>query len=164
MRPILALLLVVAILGGVQAYMTFQASLPAARPVQQIEAKAEGVFTADVTLTFDAEPDVFSLEPTSVLVLFRGTELLRKDATVKAGTPLLISDIPGMAEGRNEFYVKATPPEDETDQSRAVRVRVLRDGIPVAEHTLWSEPGTPVEGAVQIDVPRATQAEEHHDH
>ncbi len=164
MRPILALLLVVAILGLVQAYMKFQASLPATRSVQQIETKAEGVYTADITLTFDAEPDAFSLEPTSLLVLFRGQELLRKKATVKAGTPLLITDIPGMTEGRNEFYIKATPPEDETEQSRAVRVRVLRDGIPVVERTLWSEPGAPVEGAIHVDVPRVVITEDDHDH
>ncbi len=60
MRPLLTIIIGAAIVGLVQAYMMFQASLPSTQPSQQIVPQAEGVFSVEVVLTFDAAGDSFS--------------------------------------------------------------------------------------------------------
>ena len=112
------------------------------------------------------QADDFALEPASVLVRLGGRDLLRRADRVPAGTALVIDDVPGIVEGRNEFYVQVTGSEQARSGARAVRVRVLRDGRPMdrAEQTLWSAPGERVEGVVVLDVPKRGSAEEPHDH
>ena len=58
-----------------------------------------------------------------------------------------------MVAGQNEFFVQAAPQDTTTARARAVRVRILRDGNPLADETLWSEPGEVVQGAVLVHVP-----------
>jgi hypothetical protein len=173
MRPLYALAAAATILGVVAAYMKFQASVTRP-PATVVERVAEGSFSVELTLTFDAAPDAFSLEGDSVLVTFRNRKLLARQDHVAAGTPIVIEDVQGIVAGdgrtgRNEFYVKATPAEDSGETefavSRAVRVRVLRDGQPVGDSTIWSAPGQPVEGVVTVAVaPSATASEEEHAH
>ncbi len=78
MRPLLALILAVVILGGLQLYMVFR---PQPKVVAvDYEQTATGKFTVDVTLTFDAGPDAFALDPTTapvVLLQLRGRDLVR---------------------------------------------------------------------------------------
>ncbi len=160
MRPLLALLIAALIVGVVQGYMWFQASLP--RPeLQRVEpAAAAGTFSLEITLTFDAQPDAF--EPTSLVVLHAGRELLRRDDRVPAGEGVKI-EIAELPVALNEFFVTASAGDEATPAARAVRVRVLRDGAPIAEQTLWSEPGEPVSGKVLVDVP-ADRREHAHEH
>lgn len=163
MRPLFALVTALLILGIVQAFVTFQAGIRAPRSVTTIEHVAQGKFSVDVTLTFDAAADEFSLEPAAVVVLHHGKEILLHKEPVPAGQSLVAADVPDVVAGRNEFYVKAAPAESDAGASHAVRVRILRDGLPVADETLWSAPGEPVEGTVMIDVPEHADSEhEHH--
>jgi hypothetical protein len=181
MRPLYALAAAVSILGVVAIYMKFQASV-ARPPATVVEQTATGSFDVELTLTFDAGPDAFSLGGDSLLVTFRNRKLLEKKDPIAAGAPITIRDVQGIvarqtsadgddaapATGRNEFYVKATPAEadlpadafstDPTGRqpaalvSRAARVRILRDGVSIGDSTLWSEPGQPVEGVVTVEV------------
>lgn len=183
-RPLLALLVAALMLGTVKLYMIVQASLPEHASGRQITRAAKGNFAIDVTLTFAARPDSFQFEtpgPT-VVVAFGAHELLRRTDSVPPGTPLVVENVPGVVEGRNEFFIEvfagdvsfaAENPSDATGLAtstaalaHAVRVRVLRNGepLPGAEQTLWSDPGEPVRGAIVVDVPRAADEEpiEHH--
>ena len=119
-------------------------------------------FSVEVTLTFDAGPDAFALnlsDAPSVLVQLRGTDLLRRQDAVAAGDQLLIEDVSGIVTGNNEFFVQVTPRDLTSPVARAVRVRVLRDEMALADETLWSEPGEVVRGAVVVAVPEWAGAE-----
>lgn len=174
MRPLYAIGAATVILGVVAAYMKFQASV-SRPPPRVIERTAEGDFDLELTLTFDAAPDPFSLDGEAIHVAFRGRTLLSQKKPVAAGEPLLVEHVEGIVlpsagrEGRNEFFLRVSPaqaseagdafalnsPPAETAEpakavARAVRVRLLRDGVAVADETLWSAPGEPVEGVIAV--------------
>ena len=154
MRPLLALLVAGSILGGLQLYMQFRPQPK--RVVHDVEQSAAGRFTVEITLTFDAGPDAFALDPSSapaVLLQLRGTDVVRRTDSIAAGEQVRADHVQGIVTGKNEFFVQATPQDGVAAVARAVRVRILRDGNPVADETLWAEPGEVVQGAVMVDVP-----------
>lgn len=161
MRPILALLIPIVVFGCIRAYTVFERSLPTPQVVTIAPEQAAGTFAVDLTLTFDAAPDDFALEPLSVLVQLQGEELFRSTEDYQAGASILLEDVGGIVEGANSFFVKVAPAESNFTAQRAVRVRVLRDGQPIAEQTLWSRPGEAVEGEVQIVVHKQTTSVPH---
>jgi hypothetical protein len=159
-RPALALLVSLAILGSVGGYLKFAryAHERNAAPGAETNARAEGTFNVEVMLSFDAGVDsAFSLDPaksTAVRVRFRGSELLRVDQPVTAGTTLRVEDVEGIVSGANEFFIEAQPANQGFGAAHAARVRIFRNGHPIADSTLWSEPGLPVQGVVRVDVPQ----------
>ena len=163
MRPLAAILLAVLILGSVKAYQLFESSLPAPVSVAQAQVSAAGQFSVDLTLTFDAGPDDFALAPLSALVELQGRELYRSRERIPEGRAIVVEDVAGVVEGVNSFFIKIAPAEADSTRQRAVRVRVLRDGVSIAEETLWSEPGAAVEGIVQVGVP-PTRSDAPHEH
>ena len=66
---------------------------------------------------------------------------------------MVLQDVPRIQPGVNSFFVRCTPSASEGDVARALRLRVLRDGDPIADSTLWSAPGAPCEGVVEVKVP-----------
>lgn len=167
MRPLLSLTIAVVVLGGLRWYMQVRDRFRV-HDISSGESVAAGVFSVELTLTFNAGPDPFGLDrdnATAVEVMFRGQPLLRETGTVEAGTPLVVSPVQGVVEGPNEFFVSATPLDENTGLAHALRVRILRDGVPIAEQTLWSAPGQPVRGPVAVSVAREpNESTETHGH
>ena len=163
MRPALAIAVTSLILGGLAFYMSARPSGAANVPVRDIEIAA-GRFDVELTLTFDVSPDEFSLDANtapSLLVVMEGQELLRETSTLTSGYPIVVEDVQGIATGANEFFVRATPAGTSAQLVRGLRVRILRDGHPISEQSIWSDPGQPVEGIVRVNV---TATLDMHDH
>ncbi len=168
MRPLLALLLSLAIFGVVGGYMQFlhrvQSELPPPSTATNLE-QAQGNFSLDVTLTFDAAGQgAFALDPSEAAALtvrLRGHEVLRIEEPIAAGTPITVEQIEGITPGPNEFYLEAHPADEGRPVAHAVRVRVFRNGHPLGEQTLWSEPGLPVRGTVWVEVQEDSAAHAH---
>ena len=162
MRPFLAAAVAIAILGGLQFYMSSRpAPVNNQRPP---EVLAEGKFDVRLTLTFDAGPDPFAFDSSqaaSVVVLFEGEDLLRLTEHVNAGT-MSVEDVAGIDAGRNEFFVEAVPKGTTNLVSRGIRIQVFRDGVMVGDQSLWSDPGAPVAGTIVIDVPKSSGAVNDH--
>lgn len=146
------------ILGGLALFMERRESrgsqTTVAAPV------ATGDFSVDVTLSFTAaERDPFavtvddSAKQPLIIVRLNGKELLSATEAPPAGELLKVDHVPGMAAGKNEFLVEADPPLAEANRAHAVRLRVLRDGQPIAEQTSWSEPGSRLVARFVLDVP-----------
>jgi hypothetical protein len=175
-------LLVVVILGSVWLYLAFVASVPVGE-YEPRERAAEGVFAVELTLTFDAELDAFALEPDAspVELNFQGRNLVAGKGPFRRGEPIRISPVAGIVEahgeqsGRNSFVFRAIPKPSEADPfsvestapaqlAHAARIRIFRDDQLVGEQTLWSEPGQPVSGTVEITVvARETVAHDEHE-
>ena len=150
-------------------YLAFVASIPYAQ-WRLPEREAAGVFAIEVTLTFDAGPDIYTFDETSAEVRFEGRNLLQETETIRAGEPIVISPVAGIAattadrEGRNELLVSVSGEESPPDEfsaganqanvqrARAIRVRVLRDGEPLADETYWSEPDGRITGTLEFVV------------
>ncbi len=186
MRPFIAIILVGSILGSVAAYGWFVRSLPKTEVVDLELDRATGEFTVDLTLTFDAVNNAFTLEPTSILVKFEGQSVYHSAETVYAGTPLEIP-VSGVKVGMNEFYIEINTPDVEVGRPRnddgfslnldsneasepvrilshAARIRVLRDGETIADETRWSQPGQPIRDTVIVEVPDSTHTGRDHNH
>ena len=161
MRPLFALFIPLMVFGSVRAYTLFERSLPAPVVIAISPQQAEGQFTLDLTLTFDAAPDEFDLEPSSAVVQLQGRDIFRSKEPHQAATPIRLKNVEGVVEGINTFFVKVAPAKSDFTSQRAIRLRVLRDGEPVADHTLWSTPGEVVQGTVEVLVPKHRVSEPH---
>lgn len=164
MRPLLAIILSAVVLLGVQSYLRFADSLRHRHAAQEHVVIAPGKYSADITLTFPAEADSFGLDGTSLVFHQQGKDLLKREGLVPAGEPLQIETLPDVVVGKNAFYFSTTPKESEQSAAKAVRVRIFRDGQPIAEQTFWSEPGLVPRGEIIVDVPGPATITSSHDH
>jgi hypothetical protein len=161
MRPLLAIVIVFSILGGLQGYLSSRPK-PEAWTILE-EQKAVGQFEIMVTLTFDAGPDPFSFNASdapSLEVQFRGESILKKTEELPAGT-IAQAQVTGIVAGENEFYIQATPKDSSVAVARAIRVQILKDDTLVAEKSFWSEPGEIIGGVVSLTISNETVKEEH---
>lgn len=165
MRPLLALVISAVILGGLAVYTQvirprFQQHSVSSGPLQ-----AAGTFSVEVLATFTADAaqsqaDPFALRtgdeperrPWVVSVRLSGRDEEVTAARIAQGQPLVLP-LRNLVEGRNELALTAYPPAD-SDAPQAVRLVVLRDGVPVpdAEQTFWSHPGQPVRGTATFEL------------
>lgn len=174
MRPLLALVLSLAILGSVQAYMLFVNSLPRYVAHVPVETAASGHFRLELTLSQDAQPDAF--EATSLLVNLPqqdGRVLIHKEEVISSLEPIVIDSITEFTVGENELFIQVGVGDAGFDfadtaelalRRAAVRVQLFRDRALLADETLWAEPGEPIQGKLSIMVPALNSQEEPGDH
>ena len=120
MRPLLAALILGALLGGLKLYMAVRPSREVSAPPKLLPTAA-GRFAIDVTLSFAAGPDPYALESDnapSLLVLFRGQEIIRETTILEPGAIVRRDDLGSVAVGANEFFLRATP-QDSNSLARA---------------------------------------------
>lgn len=166
MRILLVILIWILMVGGLALYIRARGvPLPGATaPASQATA---GHVTLEITPTFTAEPDPFALqtgttEPPAALILrMNGRELSRITDKIESGKALRIEPKDAAVTGTNELFLEASPPSEQSEQSHALRVRVYRDGLLLADQTLWSEPGGKVLGSVSF-AGQSTPTQEHH--
>lgn len=167
MRIPFVILVWIVLVGGLSLYMRHRdAHAPVAGPGVTLDI-AEGRYALEVTPTFSAEPDPFALasdegDSPAIAVRMRGREIVKAGDAVRPGVPIRVDDVQGFVAGDNEVLVEASPPGGETEQRHFVHVRILRDGLPVAEETFWSEGGARVSGALRFSL--LGSAEDEHGH
>ncbi len=156
------------ILGGLGLFIEKRDRLSTADVVQRRDQAAAGKFSVDVTLSFSpATSDPFAVATESAekkpvaVVRLNGNDLLSIREAPPAGELISMENVAGVIIGENEFLVEADPPLSEANRAHAVRVRVLRDGQPIAEQTSWSEPGTRLVARFRLNVPAAKPAQVH---
>jgi hypothetical protein len=164
-RPAFAVIIWVLLIGGLTVYM--QSRDTAAVGVTYKLHSAEGIFALQITTTFAVEPDPFALrtgqnEASALLVKLNGNEILRRTDRVQAGTPIRLEPVPGLIDGRNEFYLEANPPVGLANLSYAVRVQLFRDEQLIADRSLWSEPGSRIASAFQVSVAKDLKEKDAH--
>jgi hypothetical protein len=158
-RLVITAVIWVALLGGLSLYM--HGREPAVAVEEFTFREAEGSYSIDVTTGFAVEPDPFALQaeegaqPAALTVQVNGEQILRETERVPQGAPIRVEDVTGLIAGVNEFYVEANPPLDASQQAHALRIRVLRDGTPLAERTFWSEPGGRIAETFELTVETA---------
>ncbi len=166
-RLLAAALVSTLILGGLSLFIDRRDPRADIDVTPRAARVAEGKFSLDVTLSFSpASDDPFALftknaekKPTLVVQL-NGHQVLATRDAVPAGELITVPDVSGVGVGDNEILVEADPPLEDANRSHAVRVRVLRDGQPIAEQTSWSEPGTRLVARMRLNVPEVKQARE----
>lgn len=166
MRPVLAAMIWIVLIGGLTWHMHSREN---PKPIMSHEAReADGRFSLAITATFPMEPDPFALRigdqlAPSLVVKVNGQEVLRRTESVAAGAPIHVEHVTGLVEGGNEFYLEANPPMALSSLPQAARIQVLRDGYPVIERSLWSEPGWKMATtfSLRIEAPRPKEKHPH---
>jgi hypothetical protein len=164
MRPFLAVIIWVVFIGGLGAYMQHREAATA--PKAQVQRHAEGAFSLEITPTFALETDPFALQsggvaPAVLSVRVNGNEVVRLTDPRQGQAAIRVEPVPGLVEGNNEFYVEANPPAGEASTAHAARMRIYRDGLPVADRVLWADAGARIAEAFQLTVEPEHVREEH---
>lgn len=161
MRLVLTALMWAALLGGLSLFVD-RGPAPEPPPLAPRAAGFEyQTYSLEVTLSFDPAPDAFALRagddqpPAAFLVRLHGREILRMEEGPKAGRPVRLEAPPGLGPGLNEFFVQAGPPAEAEGKAGAVRLRLVRKGIVIAETTLWADDGKPAAGIFRVDLPES---------
>ncbi len=168
MRFLLCLTIWIVIVGGLWLY-TWQRDMARAKVIMtQPEIHyVERDFSLEVTSTFSAEPDPFSLQldntPSSPLEISVNGVPLRIDTDVlRRGEVLKIEKVGNLLMGSNELYLKASPPLAESDRDHAIRIRLLQAEDILLDRTIWSKEGSLVSGSVNFKL--EDTAGDAHDH
>ncbi|MFT5302421.1 MAG: hypothetical protein ACI87E_000842 [Mariniblastus sp.] len=162
MRPVLACLITVFLIGGTFAYIQFAESVR--RPAVEIHIDYdEAVYSVDVERSFECVADpVFS--PAALKLTFKQETVYEHKATLPPETPLTISNLPGVEVGENEIYVSANRDEFATGFD-AIRVTINRNGTPIMVQTIASEPFLSVVGGpIVFTVQPAQEKNDDHAH
>lgn len=169
MRPLIAVLIWVVLVGGLLLYVRSRDAVDTAPSFRLVPA--QGTYSVEITTTFTAEPDPFALrvedeeKPSALSLKLNGKEVLRLTDRVDAGSPIRVEPLRGLVEGSNELYLEANPPAGEAGRSHAVRVRVLRDGIPLSDRSFWSGQGSKIATTLRVNLtPGGQQEEDGHAH
>ncbi len=164
MRLALAILLSVLILLSVHSYLRFAESLRGRHVAAREETIAPGNYSAQITLTFDAEADAFALDHTSLLFTHQDQVLLKREDRVLASEPLVVDSLGKLIVGPNAFHFSCVPRDNSPNVAKAVRLQIFRDGHPIAEQTLWAKPGLTPQGEIRIEIPPLPADTAHDDH
>lgn len=139
------------IVGGVGIYTGSRNPTPPPLRVGGEAVGAEGRWVVELQTSFMPEADPFltaggdvTTEP-AVVILCNG-----RVVPIASGS-VLRRPLAGVTAGRSEILADVSPPVAEAGRAHAVRLRVLRDGLVVAETTAWSAPGTRVVTSVVVD-------------
>ena len=138
MRPILACLITIILIGGVSAYLRFADGVRRS-PVEIKIDYAQGEYSVEIERTFDCEGDPI-LGTESLKVLFKGETVFARNDPVPAAEPIEIRPLKGVESGENEIYVSATMKESSQGLG-VLRVTVKRNDIAIHEKMLPSVPG-----------------------
>ena len=138
MRPILACLITLVLIGGVYGYIRFADSVR--RPPIEIKIDySEDEYSLDIERTFDCEGDPI-LGTESMKVLFKGKQVFATEKPLPTGQPVEVGPLEGVENGENEIHVSATMSES-TQGLAVLKVTVKRNDIPIVEKMIANEPG-----------------------
>lgn len=161
MRLALVAAIWIVLLGGLVLFMHSREENT--QTLEMIFESAAAKYGLELVTTFAVEPDPFALQtdasdaPAALLVRLNGKEVMRKSKRLERGAPIKLESVPDLLRGHNEFYIEANPPLEQSSGANAVRMRLLRDGSPIAEKTLWAEPGGKIAATFSVTVEEHAQ-------
>lgn len=167
MRFILTLVIWLVIVGGLWLYTQQRDAAIGQAAASLVDLTVDETITIELTSTFNVEEDPFALQTDDTPSLgielkLNGSDIPLSDQSVQRGQVIRIDDVSGVLKGHNELYLKASPPAEESNIDQGVRVRLLINGDPVEDHTMWSTSGALVSGGFSFEY--NPDKEEPHDH
>jgi len=159
MRPALALLITLGLLGGVFGYVRFADSVRQSAVEIEIDY-AEGQYSIEIQTTFDCVADPI-LETEALKVLFKGEPVFTRSESISADETIEFQPLEGVESGENEIFVSANM-QSPTSGLGALKVTVKRNDIPVVEKLLTTQPGlATVSGPVEFEIAPVNESQEH---
>lgn len=166
MRFIIAIAIWLVFVGGLFLYTGWRDAQAVKGTEVKMAAAAPREYAIEITPTFSPEEDPFALRTGSgveaPLELRLNGRLVKVPVeNVRRGRPVKVEGVKGVVVGNNEMHVKASPPTGESQLDNGVRLRLLEDGVAVADATVWSSQGALVSGTVPFTI---TGEEAEHGH
>ncbi len=167
MRPILAIMVWVTLIGGLYGYMEHREPAKKAGPVET--HLVEESYAVEIIPTFKAEKDPFALQSdddeVEVLTLkLNGEKIFGVSEGIESGIPIKVKGIDNIIKGVNEFHLLASPKISGRPSAHAVRFRLFKGLTPVLERTIWSEPGERISGSIRYEHKIREEKGDGHDH
>jgi hypothetical protein len=156
MRIFITVIVWVVFIGGLTLYMNHRGSADYAVVNFHEFKKVEKVYALEVTPSFVLKSDPFALNidgrngSPALLVRLGQHIIFEVDAPLTISETYKVEPLNGLIIGENEIYVEASPPLNQISTQNALRVRIMKNGNPVAEKTIWSSPGSKVSGTFQF--------------
>ncbi|MDG1875157.1 MAG: hypothetical protein P8J27_14690 [Mariniblastus sp.] len=150
MRPIVAALITIGLLGGIFNYIEFAKRVR--RPPVEINIDyAQGEYSIEIDKSFDCVSDpIFETE--SLKVIFKGQSIFSQTAPISKDTPVVLENLEGVEVGENEIFITCNMSKP-TDGLGAMRVTIKRNDITITEAILTSVPGlTEVSGPIVFTI------------
>lgn len=167
MRPLVAILIWIVLLGGLSSYMNARqtVSAPAALKVET----DQGDYRVVVTTSFVAQRDSYAPntedDPGNALVLkLNGHEILTLKDSSAAGQSITLDKINSVLIGPNEFLLEVNPPHKAVQTAGAVRVQLFRFHSELMDRTFWADPGSRLLSTFRIEVKPVTSAGDQNEH
>ncbi len=169
MRFLLCIFLWIFFVGGLWAYTLYRDASQPEGPAQVAALQVlSGDYVLEVTPSFSIEKDPFALaidddaDSSGLDVRLNGVPLAVDADNISRGKVVKITKGLVLTAGFNEFYVKASPPTSEAHLDHGIRVRLLENGVPLTDQTVWGSQGSVVAGSVSFNL--AANTEDEHDH
>lgn len=138
MRPVLAFLITVLMIGGVYGYINFARSVR--RPPIEIEIDfAEGEYSVEVERTFECVGDPI-LGTESLKVMFKGEKVYAKTEPIPSDELVVVRPLERVETGENEIYVSANMPKSAKGFG-ALKVVVKQNDRLIGEEIISTVPG-----------------------
>jgi hypothetical protein len=158
MRIFVAVIVWVIFIGGLSLYMKHRGFVDYSTNNLYEFQQVEQVYALEVTPSFILESDPFALamdihnSSPALLIRLGEHELFNIGAPLTTTETFKVEPLHNLIVGQNEIYVEATPPTNHFSTYNALRIRVLKNGYPFVEKTLWSPPGAKVAGTFQFNL------------
>lgn len=167
MRFLLIVVVWFVILGGLWTYSR-QGAEAVGVPGEAVAeaAAAQHEYLLEITPTFTVEEDPFALKlddakTEGIEIRVNGQPVAIASAVVRRGVKMDAGRLENLVAGRNEIYLSAAPPYDESDREHGVRLVMTRDGNTVVDKTLWSSGGSLVSGTVNFELEAQGEGHDH---
>jgi hypothetical protein len=172
MRIFVTVIVWVVFIGGLTLYMKHRDSVDYLKDNFHEFKMVEKLYALEVTPSFILESDPFALAIDSqdsspvLLVRLGDHEILKVDDPLTISETFRVEPLDGLIIGENEIYVEASPLVEHFTTQNALRVRIIENGYPLAEKTIWSPPGAKVSGTFQFTLKTDDNnlSEDNHDH
>ena len=170
MRIFLAIIVWVLFIGGLTLYMKHRGPADFSPHQMHEFKKVEKMYTLEITPSFMIESDPFALtfdsrnSSPAILVRLGEYEILKVEEPSLTADTFKVEISQNLFFGENEIYIEASPPSDQVLTQNALRVRIIENGYPVAEKTIWSPPGAKLAGTFHFTLkPEAQKYSEEKD-
>ena len=158
MRFVLTILIWIFFVGGLWVYTSQRdAVMPKVPAKAQAVEKLTGSYVLEITPTFTVAKDPFALDldeddsqNLGLEVRLNGRAIDVEAGQIQRGKVIRVTKKLALSQGRNEFYVKASPSMAETGLDHGVRIRLLDRGLPLVDQTFWGSGGAVVAGSVSF--------------
>jgi hypothetical protein len=154
MRPLIAILINVLLVGGLFLYMGIRDTGEKTHHIEEPE-KSEGIYTMDISATFKISgEEVFLLNTQNgenAVISINGTKITGEMMKSPFDSTFRINNLPGIIEGRNEVFIELSRSTEDAARPAAVNVEIKKDGMKYFSDVFWFEPEEPIVMTVVFD-------------